>query len=58
VWSDAWALAPAIRAGRVKFYGIDPKGGMELGQAPEVCPGGEAAGGVLPGAADVDTGVW
>jgi S-DNA-T family DNA segregation ATPase FtsK/SpoIIIE len=36
VWSVAWALAPAIKAGRVKLYGIDPKGGMELGQAPEV----------------------
>lgn len=36
LWSVAWALAPAIRAGRVKLYGIDPKGGMELGQAPEV----------------------
>jgi S-DNA-T family DNA segregation ATPase FtsK/SpoIIIE len=36
LWSVAWALAPAIQAGRVKLYGIDPKGGMELGQAPEV----------------------
>lgn len=36
LWSVAWALAPAIRAGQVKLYGIDPKGGMELGQAPEV----------------------
>jgi DNA segregation ATPase FtsK/SpoIIIE, S-DNA-T family len=36
LWSVAWALAPAIRAGRVKLFGIDPKGGMELGQAPEV----------------------
>jgi DNA segregation ATPase FtsK/SpoIIIE, S-DNA-T family len=36
LWSVAWALAPAVRAGRVKLYGIDPKGGMELGQAPEV----------------------
>jgi S-DNA-T family DNA segregation ATPase FtsK/SpoIIIE len=32
----ARALAPAIKAGLVKLYGIDPKGGMELGQAPEV----------------------
>jgi DNA segregation ATPase FtsK/SpoIIIE, S-DNA-T family len=36
LWSVAWALAPAVRAGRVKLYGIDPKGGMELGQAPEI----------------------
>jgi DNA segregation ATPase FtsK/SpoIIIE, S-DNA-T family len=36
LWSVAWALAPAVRAGRVKLFGIDPKGGMELGQAPEV----------------------
>jgi DNA segregation ATPase FtsK/SpoIIIE, S-DNA-T family len=36
LWSVAWALAPAIKAGRVKLFGIDPKGGMELGQAPEV----------------------
>jgi S-DNA-T family DNA segregation ATPase FtsK/SpoIIIE len=36
LWSVARALAPAIKAGLVKLYGIDPKGGMELGQAPEV----------------------
>ncbi len=36
LWSVACALAPAIKAGLVKLYGIDPKGGMELGQAPEV----------------------
>jgi DNA segregation ATPase FtsK/SpoIIIE, S-DNA-T family len=36
LWSLAWTLAPAIKAGRVKLFGIDPKGGMELGQAPEV----------------------
>ena len=36
LWAVARALAPAVRAGRVKLYGIDPKGGMELGQAPEV----------------------
>jgi S-DNA-T family DNA segregation ATPase FtsK/SpoIIIE len=36
LWSVACALAPAIKAGQVKLYGIDPKGGMELGQAPEV----------------------
>ena len=26
VWSVAWALAPAIKAGRVKLYGIRPEG--------------------------------
>jgi S-DNA-T family DNA segregation ATPase FtsK/SpoIIIE len=31
-----WALAPLIRSGAVRLVGIDPKGGMELGQAPEV----------------------
>jgi DNA segregation ATPase FtsK/SpoIIIE, S-DNA-T family len=36
LWSVVWTLAPLIKAGRVKVYGIDPKGGMELGQAPEV----------------------
>ncbi|HEU5476137.1 MAG TPA: FtsK/SpoIIIE domain-containing protein [Actinophytocola sp.] len=36
LWAVAWALAPAIRAGLVKLVGIDPKGGMELGAAPEV----------------------
>lgn len=36
VWAVACALAPAIKAGRVRMFGIDPKGGMELGQAPEV----------------------
>jgi S-DNA-T family DNA segregation ATPase FtsK/SpoIIIE len=36
VWTVAYALAPAIKAGRVRLFGIDPKGGMELGQAPEV----------------------
>ncbi|WP_028661588.1 FtsK/SpoIIIE domain-containing protein [Saccharomonospora saliphila] len=36
LWSIVWALAPLIRAGRVQLMGIDPKGGMELGQAPEV----------------------
>ncbi|WP_242579107.1 FtsK/SpoIIIE domain-containing protein [Amycolatopsis sp. 195334CR] len=35
-WAVAWALAPALRSGAVRMYGIDPKGGMELGQAPEV----------------------
>ena len=36
LWSVLWALAPALRTGLVKVYGIDPKGGMELGQAPEL----------------------
>jgi len=36
LWAVVCALAPAVKAGRVKLYGIDPKGGMELGQAPEV----------------------
>ncbi|WP_367115177.1 FtsK/SpoIIIE domain-containing protein [Actinophytocola sp.] len=36
LWAVACALAPAIKAGRVTLFGIDPKGGMELGQAPEV----------------------
>ena len=36
LWSVACALAPAVCAGQVKLYGIDPKGGMELGQAPEI----------------------
>ncbi|OLF16595.1 FtsK/SpoIIIE domain-containing protein [Actinophytocola xanthii] len=36
LWAVACALAPAIKAGQVKVFGIDPKGGMELGQAPEV----------------------
>ncbi|MGH3876512.1 MAG: FtsK/SpoIIIE domain-containing protein [Actinophytocola sp.] len=36
LWAVACALAPAIKAGHVRMFGIDPKGGMELGQAPEV----------------------
>ncbi|WP_252365207.1 FtsK/SpoIIIE domain-containing protein [Saccharomonospora piscinae] len=36
LWSIVWALAPLIRTGRAQLVGIDPKGGMELGQAPEV----------------------
>ncbi|ASR34377.1 cell division protein FtsK [Prauserella marina] len=36
LWSIVWALVPLIRSGRVRLAGIDPKGGMELGQAPEV----------------------
>lgn len=34
LWSIVWQLAPAIRAGLVRLVGIDPKGGMELGQCP------------------------
>lgn len=40
LWSLLWALAPAIRSGTVRVLGIDPKGGMELGQAPELFHGG------------------
>ncbi|WP_245900746.1 FtsK/SpoIIIE domain-containing protein [Prauserella shujinwangii] len=36
LWSIIWALAPLVRSGAVRLVGIDPKGGMELGQAPEV----------------------
>jgi S-DNA-T family DNA segregation ATPase FtsK/SpoIIIE len=36
LWSIVWQLAPAVRAGLVRLVGIDPKGGMELGQCPEV----------------------
>jgi S-DNA-T family DNA segregation ATPase FtsK/SpoIIIE len=36
LWAVVRALAPAVKAGDVRIYGIDPKGGMELGQAPEV----------------------
>nr|WP_322746631.1 FtsK/SpoIIIE domain-containing protein [Saccharothrix syringae] len=35
LWSIVWQLAPAIRAGLVRLVGIDPKGGMELGQCPD-----------------------
>lgn len=35
LWSIVWALAPAIKAGVVRLVGIDPKGGMELGQCPD-----------------------
>ncbi|WP_199440500.1 FtsK/SpoIIIE domain-containing protein [Umezawaea beigongshangensis] len=35
LWSIVWQLAPAVRAGLVRLVGIDPKGGMELGQCPE-----------------------
>lgn len=33
VWSVLRALAPWIRSGGVQVFGIDPKGGMELGRA-------------------------
>jgi S-DNA-T family DNA segregation ATPase FtsK/SpoIIIE len=33
VWAVLRALAPWIRSGRVQVFGIDPKGGMELGRA-------------------------
>ncbi len=36
VWSLLWALAPWIRSGMVQVFGIDPKGGMELGKAGAV----------------------
>ncbi|MFB9299643.1 FtsK/SpoIIIE domain-containing protein, partial [Kibdelosporangium philippinense] len=36
LWSVVWALAPMIKAGKVRLYGIDPKGGMELGQCPDI----------------------
>jgi DNA segregation ATPase FtsK/SpoIIIE, S-DNA-T family len=36
VWSILWHLAPAIRSGLVPVFGVDPKGGMELGRAPRV----------------------
>ncbi|MBB5957703.1 S-DNA-T family DNA segregation ATPase FtsK/SpoIIIE [Saccharothrix tamanrassetensis] len=35
LWSLVWQLAPAVRAGLVRLVGIDPKGGMELGQCPD-----------------------
>ncbi|APU18385.1 FtsK/SpoIIIE domain-containing protein [Actinoalloteichus sp. GBA129-24] len=36
VWSLLWSLAPLLRSGVVRVYGIDPKGGMELGKAPDL----------------------
>ncbi len=33
VWAVLRALAPWLRAGAVQVFGIDPKGGMELGRA-------------------------
>lgn len=35
-WSILAALAPAIRSGMVQVFGIDPKGGMELGKTPHL----------------------
>ncbi|GAA3019759.1 hypothetical cell division FtsK/SpoIIIE protein [Actinokineospora globicatena] len=48
LWSVIWALAPMVKAGAVRLVGVDPKGGMELGQVPDVFDrvvydGGEAA---------------
>ncbi|MGH3916387.1 MAG: FtsK/SpoIIIE domain-containing protein, partial [Pseudonocardiaceae bacterium] len=36
VWAVLRALAPGIRTGLVQVFGIDPKGGMELGRAPRL----------------------
>ncbi|KAA2266176.1 cell division protein FtsK [Solihabitans fulvus] len=36
LWALVWQLAPAVRAGLVRLVGVDPKGGMELGQCPEI----------------------
>jgi S-DNA-T family DNA segregation ATPase FtsK/SpoIIIE len=36
MWSVLRALAPWIRCGLVQVFGIDPKGGMELGRTPGV----------------------
>ncbi|HEX2297656.1 MAG TPA: FtsK/SpoIIIE domain-containing protein [Pseudonocardiaceae bacterium] len=35
-WAVLRSLAPLIRSGLVQVFGIDPKGGMELGRAPEL----------------------
>ncbi|MGH3795254.1 MAG: FtsK/SpoIIIE domain-containing protein [Pseudonocardiaceae bacterium] len=48
VWAVLRALAPLIRRGVVQVFGIDPKGGMELGRAPRlfqrlVCTNGAEA---------------
>jgi S-DNA-T family DNA segregation ATPase FtsK/SpoIIIE len=34
MWAVLRALAPWIRVGLVQVFGIDPKGGMELGRTP------------------------
>ncbi|MQA16479.1 MAG: hypothetical protein GEV09_20765 [Pseudonocardiaceae bacterium] len=52
VWSLLRGLAPLIRSGGVQVFGIDPKGGMELGRAsglfhPLVYGNGEDAVGLL-----------
>ncbi|MGH3871797.1 MAG: FtsK/SpoIIIE domain-containing protein [Pseudonocardiaceae bacterium] len=39
MWSVLRVLAPWIRAGLVQVFGIDPKGGMELGRAPDLFAG-------------------
>ncbi|WP_280440594.1 FtsK/SpoIIIE domain-containing protein [Nocardia brasiliensis] len=36
IWSLVAGLAPAIRAGLVDLYGIDPKGGVEFGPGREL----------------------
>jgi S-DNA-T family DNA segregation ATPase FtsK/SpoIIIE len=36
VWSVLRALAPGIRCGQVQAFGIDPKGGMELGRGEDL----------------------
>ncbi|WP_308208972.1 FtsK/SpoIIIE domain-containing protein [Actinokineospora globicatena] len=36
LWSMLWQLAPMVKAGAVRLVGVDPKGGMELGQVPEL----------------------
>jgi S-DNA-T family DNA segregation ATPase FtsK/SpoIIIE len=36
MWAVLRAVAPGIRAGLVQVFGIDPKGGMELGRAPSL----------------------
>ncbi|MGH8623922.1 MAG: type IV secretory system conjugative DNA transfer family protein [Gammaproteobacteria bacterium] len=36
MWAVLRALAPWIRSGLVQVFGIDPKGGMELGRAPDL----------------------
>ena len=48
MWSVLRALAPWIRSGMVQVFGIDPKGGMELGRAENlfhklVCTNGTEA---------------
>lgn len=42
VWGLLCALAPMIREGSVRLWGIDPKGGMELGPGREIFHGGFA----------------